>query len=91
MGSLIEAVNVLGSIFYGVILGIFLVAFYINRVGAKAIFWSAVISELIVISLFILNQKEIISLSFLWLTAVGALIVIFFGLVLQTIENYFKK
>ncbi len=91
MGSLIEAVNVLGSIFYGVILGIFLVAFYVKKVEAKAIFWSAVISELIVISLFILNQKEIIGLSFLWLTAVGALMVIFFGLVFQTAENYFKK
>src|SRR4051812_2459743 len=52
MGSLIEAVNVLGSLFYGVILGIFLVAFYIRRVGAKAVFWSAVISELIIIALF---------------------------------------
>lgn len=52
MGSLIEAVNVLGSLFYGVILGIFLVAFYIKQVGAKAVFWSAVISELVIISLF---------------------------------------
>ena len=91
MGSLIEAVNVLGSLFYGVILGIFLVAFYIKNVGAKAVFWSAVISELIIVSLFILNQKEIISLSFLWLNAVGALLVIIFSLLFQSIVSYSKE
>jgi SSS family solute:Na+ symporter len=47
--SLIEAVNVLGSLFYGVILGIFLVAFYLKKVGAKAVFISAVIVELYII------------------------------------------
>lgn len=91
MGSLIEAVNVLGSLFYGVILGIFLVAFYIKFIGAKAVFRSAVISELIIIALFILNEKEIISLSFLWLNAVGALMVIILSLVFQLLINHFKK
>jgi Na+/proline symporter len=80
MGSLIEAVNVLGSLFYGVILGIFLVAFYVKRVGAKAIFWSAIISEIIIVSLFILNQNGSINLSFLWLNAVGALLVVFISM-----------
>ncbi|RYY30798.1 MAG: sodium:solute symporter, partial [Chitinophagaceae bacterium] len=47
--SLIEAVNVLGSLFYGVILGIFLVAFYLKQVGSKAVFLSAVIVELYII------------------------------------------
>jgi SSS family solute:Na+ symporter len=47
--SLIEAVNVLGSMFYGVILGIFLVAFYLKKVGSKAVFISAVIVELYII------------------------------------------
>ena len=86
MGSLIEAVNVLGSLFYGVILGIFLVAFYIKNVGAKAVFRSAVISELIIITLFFLNQYEIISLGFLWLNAVGALLVIFLALIIQLVQ-----
>lgn len=91
MGSLIEAVNVLGSLFYGVILGIFLVAFYIRMVGAKAVFWSAVLSELIIIALFFLNENQIISLSFLWLNAVGALLVIMFSLVFQSVGEYFRK
>ncbi len=53
MGSLIEAVNVLGSLFYGVILGIFLVAFYLKRVSGQAVFYSAVLVELIIILSFI--------------------------------------
>jgi solute:Na+ symporter, SSS family len=83
MGSLIEAVNILGSLFYGVILGIFLVAFYLKRVGGTAVFWSAVISELLIIGLFILNTNGYIKLSFLWLNAVGALLVIIISLILQ--------
>jgi solute:Na+ symporter, SSS family len=81
--SLIEAVNVLGSLFYGVILGIFLVAFYLKRVGATAVFVSAVIVEIFVISIHILNQKGIVNISFLWLNAIGALGVILLSLVLS--------
>ncbi|HSU50087.1 MAG TPA: sodium:solute symporter [Segetibacter sp.] len=91
MGSLIEAVNILGSLFYGVILGIFLVAFYVKSVGAKAVFWSAVITELIVVALFILNQQGLLDLSFLWLNAVGALLVVGFSFVFQMIGRLFSN
>lgn len=47
--SLIEAVNILGSLFYGVILGIFLVAFYLKWIRSKAVFWSGVIVEIYII------------------------------------------
>lgn len=87
MGSLIEAVNVLGSLFYGVILGIFLVAFYIKNIGAKAVFWGAVISELGVVGLFMLNQNGKIDLSFLWLNAVGALLVVILSFILQLFQK----
>lgn len=70
--SLIEAVNVLGSLFYGVILGVFLVAFYRKKVGGTAVFISAVIIEVMVIVLNVLSRKGIISLSFLWFNLVGA-------------------
>lgn len=76
--SLIEAVNILGSWFYGTILGIFLVAFYCKRVGANAVFWSAVLSEAIVIGVY--NLKIV---SFLWLNVIGALAVIIFGYLFQ--------
>ena len=74
--SLIEAVNRLGSIFYGTILGIFLVAFFLKRVGASAVFISSIIVECLVILTHILTQKGFISLSYLWLTLLGALSVV---------------
>jgi len=84
MGSLIEAVNVLGSLFYGVILGIFLVAFYFKKVSGNAVFWSAIISEVIVVVLFILDNNNVIGLGFLWLNVVGAAAVVLVGLLVQT-------
>ncbi len=83
MGSLIEAVNVLGSLFYGVILGIFLVAFYVKRVQGSAVFWAAVLAEIIVIALFVLDRMGILGIGFLWFNVIGALLVIVFGLLLQ--------
>lgn len=53
MGSLIEAVNVLGSLFYGVILGIFLVAFYMKKINGNAVFISAILVEIVIILSFI--------------------------------------
>ncbi len=70
--SLIEAVNVLGSMFYGVILGIFLVAFYRKRTGGKAVFISAVIVEVAVIFFTILSRQGVVKLSFLWFNVIGA-------------------
>jgi Na+/proline symporter len=87
MGSLIEAVNVLGSLFYGVILGIFLVAFYLKKIGGNAVFWSAIIAEIIVVILFILDSQNIIGLGFLWLNVVGALAVILLGTFIQLFQK----
>jgi SSS family transporter len=80
LGSLIEAVNILGSLFYGVILGIFLVAFYCKRIGGNATFWAAVISEIGVIVIYLLNI-----VSFLWLNAIGCFLVIGIAAVFQLI------
>ena len=76
--SLIEAVNILGSIFYGVILGIFLVAFWIRSVKANAVFIAAVISQVAVIVIY---KSDIIS--FLWLNVIGALLVVTLGIMIQ--------
>jgi SSS family solute:Na+ symporter len=75
MGSLIEAVNVLGSLFYGVILGIFLVAFYAKKVGGTAVFWAAIVGELFVIVCFCLDKYNIVGIGFLWLNVIGAVFV----------------
>lgn len=83
MGSLVEAVNILGSLFYGVILGIFLVAFYMKKIGGNAVFYSALISEAIIITLFLLNEYEVIGLGFLWLNVIGALCVMLIAWTIQ--------
>jgi SSS family solute:Na+ symporter len=83
--SLIEAVNVLGSLFYGVILGVFLVAFYRRRTGGLAVFISAVVVEIGVIMLGVLGKKGIVPLGFLWLNVVGAVGVVVLSEVLQAL------
>ncbi|WP_443940067.1 sodium:solute symporter [Pedobacter sp. MW01-1-1] len=83
MGSLIEAVNVLGSLFYGPILGIFLVAFYFKRVGGTPIFISAILSEIVVIAVY-----EFDVVSFLWLNIIGAVAVIVFAYIFQLIYPF---
>ncbi|OQP65072.1 sodium:solute symporter [Niastella populi] len=78
--SLVEAVNILGSWFYGTILGIFLVAFYFKWIGGHAVFIGAIIAEIIVISVYTLDW-----LSFLWLNLIGAVAVIIFSSLLQVL------
>ena len=84
--SLIEAVNVLGSLFYGVILGIFLVAFYFKQISATPVFISALLVEFFVITIHVLNQNDIVHISFLWLNAIGALGVILLSALLQGLK-----
>jgi hypothetical protein len=88
MGSLIEAVNVLGSLFYGVILGIFLVAFYFKRIGSNAVFIAAILGECVVITFFLLDKYNVIGLGFLWLNVVGAVAVVLLAMFLQM---FFKR
>ena len=86
--SLIEAVNILGSLFYGVILGVFLVAFFFKKLrNGNAVFWAAVITELLVLTIFILTQTKpaIIKMGFLWLNPIGAFGVILFALLLNRV------
>lgn len=76
--SLIEAVNILGSLFYGPILGIFLVAFWLKRVGGHAVFIAAALAEVVVLTVYFMKI-----VSFLWLNVIGAMAVILFSLALQ--------
>jgi len=64
--NLIEAINILGSIFYGVVLGIFLVAFFLKRVGGPAVFWAAVVAQAMVFVLFFS-----LNISYLWYNLIG--------------------
>jgi Na+/proline symporter len=78
--NLIQMVNIIGSIFYGTVLGIFLVAFYIKYIKAEAIFWSALVTQSVVILIY---KLEI--MSYLWLNVVGASMTIVIALLLQMI------
>ncbi|GAB3956425.1 hypothetical protein GCM10028805_46250 [Spirosoma harenae] len=78
LGSMIEAVNILGSLFYGVILGVFVVAFYVKSIGGSATFWAAILSEGLVILSWYLDLT-----AFLWLNVIGCLLVVGIAWVLQ--------
>jgi SSS family solute:Na+ symporter len=78
--NLIQLVNIVGSIFYGTVLGIFLVGFYIKYVQAKAIFCAAIISQLAIFYIYYLDV-----VSFLWLNFIGAMLTIILSVMLQTI------
>ncbi len=82
--SLIEAVNVLGSLFYGVILGVFLVAFFMKKITSGSIvFMAALLAEIIVLTVFILTKMNYFKLGFLWLNPIGAFGVIIFSSLLH--------
>src|SRR5262249_60992308 len=76
--NLIEAINILGSIFYGVVLGIFLVAFFFRRVGGSAVFVAAVAAQALVIVMFLS-----LNIGYLWYNLIGCAACIVFSVVLQ--------
>ncbi|KAA0988884.1 sodium:solute symporter [Dyadobacter aurulentus] len=80
LGSMIEAVNILGSLFYGVILGIFLVAFYFKKIGSRAVFWGSILGEIFVVISYIQELT-----AFLWLNLIGCVLVITFAWLIETL------
>lgn len=86
--NLIQLVNIIGSIFYGNVLGIFLLAFFFKFVKGHAVFISALFTQVIVIALYLLDLYEHINLPFLWLNFVGCAIVITIAIIIQlSIKN----
>ncbi|MGK6352596.1 sodium:solute symporter [Parapedobacter sp. DT-150] len=83
LGNLLEAVNILGSLFYGTILGIFVVAFYVKRAGGKAVLRAAILTEVMVVTLWLLDV-----MAFLWLNLVGCFGVVLFALLFQGNRSY---
>jgi len=80
--NLIQFVNIVGSLFYGTVLGIFLTAFFIKRIKSNAVFIAAIITQLII---FYLYFNDI--LAFLWFNLVGPLLVIILGFIIQYVIN----
>lgn len=86
IGNLLEAVNILGSYIYGTILGVFLVAFYVKSVNGRAVFFGAVLTEIVVT---LLGWNEVVA--YLWLNVIGCMLVIFFSLIIQAVIRYKKN
>jgi Na+/proline symporter len=78
LGALIEAVNILGSLFYGTILGIFMVAFFVKRVGGTATFVAALVAEALVVLFFLFS-----GISYLWYNVIGCLATMGLAMLLQ--------
>jgi len=82
LDNLIQAVNILGSLFYGTILGIFLVAFYIKKVKSNAVFYAAVVSESIILIHYFFF-RETFEIGFLWYNLIGCVMVILMGILFE--------
>lgn len=78
LGNLIEAVNVLGSLFYGTILGIFLTAFFLKKVNGSAVFYAALVAEAFIVFAWLTDLT-----SFLWLNLIGVALVMSISILLQ--------
>ena len=80
LGSLIEAVNILGSLFYGTILGIFLTAFFLKTVKGNAVFMAALLAEALVICFYLFDLT-----AFLWLNLIGCVLVMMFAILFENL------
>ena len=81
--NLIQLINIIGSLFYGTILGIFLIAIFLKNIKANGVFYGAILTEIIV--LIVHSQAWV---SFLWLNVIGALLTVMIAVMIQYI---FKK
>jgi Na+/proline symporter len=79
-GALIEAVNIVGSLFYGGMLGVFALAFFFKKVGANGAFWGVIAGEAAIFSLFLFTK-----ISFLWYNVVGCAVVICVGVLVSRV------
>lgn len=80
--NLIQLVNIIGSVFYGNVLGIFLLAFFFKFVRGRAVFIAAIITQIIIFVIFFMDV-----LPYLWLNLIGCVIVIALASIFQTIQK----
>jgi len=83
LDNLIQAVNILGSVFYGPILGIFIVAFAVKFVKGNAVFIATIISEVFIIFLYFMIRNGSFDLGYLWFNPIGAILVVVIAIIIQ--------
>jgi Na+/proline symporter len=81
-GALIEAVNQVGSLFYGGMLGVFVLAFFVKRVGSNGAFWGVIAGEAAIFA-----AAKFTSIAFLWYNVIGCLVVIATGLAISLVSK----
>lgn len=84
--NLIQLVNIIGSIFYGTILGIFLIAIFFKKIDSNPVFFAAIISEFLIIYCYLFEE-----FGYLWLNVIGAVLTITIAYLFQEIQNRSKK
>ena len=84
--NLIQLVNIIGSIFYGNVLGIFLLAFFIKFVRSRAVFLAAIVTQVVIIGLWFWDV-----IPYLWLNLIGCVLVILIAMLIQSLDNRPKK
>ena len=85
--NLIQLVNIIGSIFYGNILGVFLLAFFVKSVKGNQVFVAALINQALVVALYFMDKYEVINLPYLWLNFVGCVTVMLIAILLQSFSK----
>ena len=85
--NLIEAINIIGSVFYGVILGIFMTAFFLKSVRGNAVFYAAVFTQILVITIFALDKLGYVEVAYLWLNLIGCLTVLTLAYLFNEFHN----
>jgi len=88
--NLIQAVNLIGSLFYPIVLGIFVVAFFFKSIKSNAVFISAIISQIVVIGVHYLNVQGTagpLTMGFLWYNAFGCILVVVLSYVIKLFKN----
>jgi len=80
--NLIQLVNIIGSIFYGNVLGIFLLAFFVKKVKGNAVFTAALITQILIVGIWYIDIMP-----FLWLNLVGCVLVMFIAMIIQSTEK----
>ncbi|MDH5598432.1 MAG: sodium:solute symporter, partial [Cyclobacteriaceae bacterium] len=85
--NLIEFVNIIGSLFYGTILGIFIVGFFLKKVSSNPVFYAALIAQVVVLILHFLTVTETIKLGYLWYNVIGCMLLVILALLFQLLSG----
>jgi len=89
--NLIQLVNILGSLFYGTILGVFILALFFKSVGGRAALIGGIIGQLTVLTVHLLKTYEVIELSYLMYNFIGCATVILIGVIFQKLAGAEKR